>query len=337
MITASSRILQPEHWQQQLSRAITDPKQLIELLGLPSHLLEAAERASRLFPLRVTRHFAGLIQHGDPRDPLLRQVLPLDAEFLAAPGFVTDPVDDHAATLSSGLLHKYAGRALLITTGACAVHCRYCFRRHYPYAEENALRHQTEVIQQLTRRTDIDEVILSGGDPLSLSDQRLQDLLKAFDNIPHLKRLRLHTRLPVALPERITPSLVSALAESRLACSLVLHSNHPNELAGELRAKLGTLREARITLLNQAVLLAGVNDHVETLVSLSETLFDSGVLPYYLHLLDPVEGASHFDVDLKEARSIEQQLRQRLPGYLVPRMVREVPGHSGKTPLQELR
>lgn len=336
MITASSPILQPDGWQRELAQAITDPQELIQLLALPDPLLEPARRASQAFPLRVTRYFARLMRRGDPADPLLRQVLPLDAEFTPAPGFVADPVNDHAAALGSGLLQKYAGRALLVTTGACAVHCRYCFRRHYPYADENALRHQAEVIRQLSARTDIDEVILSGGDPLSLSDQRLQGLFMAFEQVPHLRRLRLHTRLPVALPSRVTPGLISALVESRFSTSLVLHSNHPNELSDELQDKLDTIRKAGIPLLNQSVLLAGVNDQAETLVSLSERLFDLGVLPYYLHLLDPVEGASHFQVDLAKARHIEQQLHRRLPGYLVPRLVREIPGGAGKTPLSEL-
>jgi EF-P beta-lysylation protein EpmB len=274
------------------------------------------------------------MQPGNPADPLLRQVLPLAEELAEVPGYTADPVGDLDAKAGTGLLHKYHGRALLITTGACAVHCRYCFRRHFPYSEEQAGRDQwAGVLADLAGRADIDEVILSGGDPLSLSDQRLQPLIEGLDRIGHLRRLRIHTRLPIVLPDRLTAELATMLAASRLTVSMVLHANHPNELTGTLGDALGPLRQSGITLLNQAVLLAGVNDEVDTLARLSEALFDLGILPYYLHQLDPVSGAAHFQVADETARLLHKALRDRLPGYLLPRLVCEKPGAPAKLPL----
>jgi EF-P beta-lysylation protein EpmB len=225
---------------------------------------------------------------------------------------------------------------LLIATGACAIHCRYCFRRHYPYGQDNAVRHWDGMLQRLRERPHIDEVILSGGDPLSLSDARLAQLIAELDKIAHLRRLRIHTRMPVILPARITPGLTGLLRDSRLQTSMVLHCNHPNELAEPLRAPMERLREACVTLLNQAVLLAGVNDKLETQISLSEQLFEFGILPYYLHLLDPVAGAAHFSVPHELPDRIGQGLEAALPGYLVPKLVREIPGQASKTPLHRL-
>lgn len=271
---------------------------------------------------------------GDPHDPLLRQVLPVAEELVASPGFSTDPVGDMAARAGGGLLQKYRGRALLIATGACAVHCRYCFRRHYPYGDAQPARDDwSPVLDELARRPDITEIILSGGDPLSLSDQRLASLLEGLAALPRLRRLRIHSRLPVVLPARVTTGLVSLLADNRLATSLVLHANHPRELTATLGAALGPLRDAGVTLLNQAVLLAGVNDAAEVLADLSETLFDLGVLPYYLHQLDPVAGAAHFRVGEQRARALHRHLRDTLPGYLLPRLVQEVAGAAAKLPL----
>ncbi|RMG33155.1 MAG: EF-P beta-lysylation protein EpmB [Gammaproteobacteria bacterium] len=333
MITPTVLDAESDRWQRELAQAIGDPEALIELLDLPKALLPEARAAARDFPLRVTRHYLGLIRPGDPDDALLRQVLPLGAECRPTPGYVNDPVGDLAARAGSGIVHKYHGRALLITTGACAIHCRYCFRRHYPYGEDNSIRHHETMLQQLRGMTDVSEVILSGGDPLSLSDRRLQRLLEALASIPHLERLRIHTRLPVVLPERITPHLVKQLATRRFATSLVLHVNHPRELSDALRPGLWRLRAAGVTLLNQSVLLRGVNDSAETLCHLSEALFDHGILPYYLHLLDPVAGAAHFEVAETNAIALHEAMRARLPGYLLPRLVREVPGDSAKRPV----
>lgn len=321
-------------WQQELAQAITDPAELLQILQLDRAWLAAAERATKQFPLRVPRYFVDLMRPGDPDDPLLRQVLPLAEELAATPGFVSDPVGDLDAIAGQGMLQKYQGRALLITTGACAVHCRYCFRRHFPYPAENAGRDQwQEVLSGLSGRPEISEAILSGGDPLALSDKRLGTLLDGLAAIPHLRRLRLHSRTPVVLPSRITADLIALLGNTRLSTSLVLHCNHPEELTPTLAAALSPLREAGVSLLNQSVLLAGVNDNVSTLQALSEDLFDMGVLPYYLHHLDPVAGAAHFRVDRGRARDLQEQLRTSLPGYLLPRLVVEQPRAKAKLPL----
>lgn len=322
-----------ESWQRQLAAAVSDPAELLGLLDLQPQDLDGAPLADATFPLRVPRYFVGLMQRGDPDDPLLRQVLPSAREREPAPGFVADPVGDLAASHGAGVLHKYHGRALLVTTGACAVHCRYCFRRHFPYAEHNASRDWQQVVETLHDLTDVSELILSGGDPLSLSDRRLGDLLRNAERIPHLRRLRLHTRLPVVLPARITPRLVELLGASRLQVVVVIHANHPQEVSPALGTALAALRGCCEALLNQSVLLKSVNDDADTLRRLSEALIGIGVLPYYLHLLDPVAGAAHFDVPAARAHQLVAALRETLPGYLVPRLVRELPGRASKTPL----
>ncbi len=325
-------------WRHHLAQSITDPVELLRLLKLPTDFSAPACQVETPFPFRVTRHYASLMEPNNPDDPLLRQVLPSADEFTEVTGYQLDPVGDAEASLGNGLLQKYQGRALLVTTGACAIHCRYCFRRHYPYAENHALRDWRPWLEKLRQRTDIKEMILSGGDPLSLSDQRLGELIAQLGDIPHLQRLRLHSRLPIVLPERISAELVNTLSETRLDTSLVLHCNHPHELSPSLRPGLHALRSAGITLLNQSVLLANVNDDADILKHLSERLFTYGVLPYYLHLLDPVQGAAHFAVTDQKIAEIQAALSAGLPGYLVPRMVREIPGAAAKTPwLESLR
>lgn len=290
--------------------------------------------AADAFSLRVPVHLLDRIRPGEPGDPILRQVLPTAAEIEPRDGFVADPVGDLAAAVVPGLLQKYAGRALLVVTGACAVHCRYCFRRHYPYAEHSAGRDGWQAaLSHLEHATDVTEVVLSGGDPLMLPDETLGELWEGLAAIPHLRRLRVHTRMPVVLPERVTPALVGLLAAPRFASSLVTHVNHPAELDAVAAAALATLRRAGVPLLNQSVLLRGVNDDVDTLCALSETLFDGGVLPYYLHMLDPVTGVAHFAVDEADAVRLVESMRSRLPGYLVPRLAREIPGRPAKTVL----
>lgn len=290
--------------------------------------------AADAFSLRVPVHLLDRIRPGEPDDPILRQVLPTAAEIEPRDGFVADPVGDLAAAVVPGLLQKYAGRALLVVTGACAVHCRYCFRRHYPYAEHSAGRDGWQAaLCHLEHATDVTEVVLSGGDPLMLPDETLGELWEGLAAIPHLRRLRVHTRMPVVLPERVTPALVGLLAAPRFASSLVTHVNHPAELDAVAAAALATLRRAGVPLLNQSVLLRGVNDDVDTLCALSETLFDGGVLPYYLHMLDPVAGVAHFAVDEADAARLVESMRGRLPGYLVPRLAREIPGRPAKTVL----
>lgn len=334
MIPAKALSRQVPAWQRELARAITDPAELLRELELDPALLPAARAAAARFPLRVPRGFVARMIRGDPNDPLLRQVLPLGAELEATPGFVADPVGDRAAQAAPGVLHKYHGRALLIVTGACAVHCRYCFRREYPYAEAHAsVDEWRPALAYLAGDSSIREVILSGGDPLSLSDRRLGTLLAALDRIPHLERLRIHSRQPIVLPERVDDGLLDLLTRTRLHPVLVVHANHPHEIDAAVRAALVRLAAAGMTLLNQSVLLRGVNDSATILVELSETLFAARVLPYYLHRLDPVRGAAHFDVNEIEASAIMKTLRQRLPGYLVPRLVREQPGQPAKTPV----
>lgn len=325
-------------WRQLLADAITDPAILLTEVGLGPEWLPGALAAARLFALRVPRGYVARMRRGDPHDPLLRQVLPLARELETAPGFVPDPVGDAAARRAPGLLQKYQGRALLITTGACAIHCRYCFRRHYPY-HEDALgpARFAEVLAWLHAHPEVDEIIFSGGDPLSLGDVRLAAWARELDALPQLRRLRLHTRLPVVLPERVDAALLHWLGGSRLRPVVVIHANHAQELDDSVAAALGRLRTAGVTLLNQSVLLAGVNDSLSALTGLSGRLFDCGVLPYYLHLLDPVAGAAHFALPESRARELLAALHARLPGYLLPRLVRETAGAPGKTLLAPAR
>jgi EF-P beta-lysylation protein EpmB len=334
MIPASPSPRQPLPWQRALQEAISDPAELLAALDIDPRLLESARAAARLFPLRVPRGFVARMRRGDPRDPLLAQVLPLGAECDAVPGYLSDPVGDLAARAGAGVLQKYHGRALLITTGTCAVNCRYCFRRHFPYAEENASRGDfASALELLGADASLREVILSGGDPLALGDRRLGALLEGLQGIPHLRRVRLHTRLPIVLPERIDGGFVALWSAVRLQKVVVVHANHANEIDDPVREALERLRLTGTTLLNQSVLLRGVNDSRDDLVALSEILFEAGVLPYYLHLLDPVAGAAHFDVPEATARRLLAEVAALLPGYLVPRLVREIPGESAKTML----
>jgi EF-P beta-lysylation protein EpmB len=324
----------PTRWQTELARAWHEPGALLARLGLTPGDVDLAPEAAG-FPLRVPEAFAARMRPGDPRDPLLRQVLPDAAELVEAPGYVADPVDDAGAAVLPGLLHKYRGRALLVATGACAVHCRYCFRRHFPYAEARPTEAHLEAVQgHLAADPSLREVILSGGDPLMLPDARLAALAESLAGIPHLRRLRLHTRLPVVLPARVDGALLAWLRASPLQVVVVLHANHPAELDDAVGGAAEALRSTGALLFNQAVLLRGVNDDVDVQEALCERLGALGVMPYYVHQLDPVAGAAHFAVGDDAARALEVALRARLPGYLVPRVVREVPGAPGKLPLE---
>ena len=324
-------------WQQALADAITDPRELCEILDLDSGLIEAAIAAARGFALRVPRGYVARMRRGDPRDPLLLQVMPLAAELTAANGYGIDPVGDLSSRSAPGLLHKYEGRALLVATGACAVHCRYCFRRHFPYADDSAAQHGWQpALDQLRGDASINEVILSGGDPWSLSDRRLRQLTDALRGLPHVRRLRIHTRYPIVLPERIDAGLLEWLAGVELQKVVVVHANHANEIDPLVARACDQLAAAGATLLNQSVLLAGVNDSAAALAELSEALFAIRVLPYYLHVLDKVQGAAHFDIDEARALELHEELAARLPGYLVPRLVREIPGAAAKTPVRAL-
>ena len=339
MITAAPEPRQPAalvpvRWQQALREAVRDPRELLDLLGLDRLAPRLSDEAMVQFPLRVPRGFVARMRRGDPRDPLLRQVLPLDDEMRPMPGFGLDAVGDGAAKTAPGVIQKYRGRALLVATGSCAIHCRYCFRRHFPYAEETAARDGwREAVDLIRQDASIEEVLLSGGDPLSLSNGKLAELTGALADIPHLRRLRIHSRLPIVVPERVDDGLMGWLTALPWPVTLVVHANHANEFDGTVDAALGRLRAAGVHLLNQAVLLRGVNDSVDALAALSERGFRAGVLPYYLHQLDRVAGVAHFEVDDARARALHAGLAVRLSGYLVPRLVREIPGDTGKRPL----
>jgi len=321
-------------WQRELAEAVTDPSELLAILGLPLSLAAAAERASESFSLRVTRSFLARMRHGDPNDPLLRQVLPLGEELTETAGYTADPLEEGAARRAPQLLHKYTGRALLIATEACAIHCRYCFRREFPYSDQqgDSTRFR-EALDEIARDPSIEEIILSGGDPLSLSDSRLTSLTDQLAKIPHIRRLRLHTRQPVVLPSRVDDGLIAWLQRLPWPVVFVLHSNHANEIDDSVRDACARLKKAGVTLLNQTVLLKGINDDSATLTALSRALFDAGVLPYYLHVLDRVSGAAHFDLPEQRAQEIAGELAANLPGYLVPRLVREVEGAPAKLSL----
>ena len=322
------------NWQQVLAHAITDPHELLALVGLSDQHLPQALQAAHAFGLRVPRGFVRRMRYGDANDPLLRQVLPLAAENLSRDGFGLDPVGDLESRVASGVLHKYHGRALVIATGACAVHCRYCFRRHFPYADELASSDGWRAaLDTLRSDASIGEVILSGGDPLSLSDRRLTQFTDALRRIPHVRRIRVHTRQPIVLPERVDSGLLQWLKACGLQKVMVLHANHAQEIDADVRRACRALADTGTVLLNQAVLLAGVNDSIEALVDLSEALFDTGVMPYYLHMLDRVQGAAHFEVSQDRARQLVNGVNMRLPGYLVPKLVREVSGAGAKTPI----
>lgn len=320
-------------WQREMADAVRSIDELLPLVGLKLSQLDYSDAALKSFRLRVPRGFVRRMRRGDPQDPLLLQVLPRALETENQPGFVTDPVADLVYSKGKGVIHKYRNRILLVTTGACAVHCRYCFRRHFPYAEQNPRGQDKwcEVLDTLRASPEVDEVILSGGDPLSLPDASLASLLAGLDTIPQIRSVRIHSRLPVVLPSRIDQGLLAVLRASRKKLVMVIHANHPNELDADTDRACRQLAAIGVALFNQSVLLRGVNDDADILINLSQRLFDAGVIPYYLNLLDRVAGAAHFEVDEVSARRLVNAMRARLAGYLVPRLVRDVPGGAGKT------
>lgn len=342
MITAAP-VLTPEkailplpadRWQAHWRQAIRDPGELLAMLELEGETLGVSAEALAQFALRVPRGFVARMRHGDPTDPLLRQVLPVDEELRIVPGFSFDAVGDGAAKKATGVIQKYRGRALLVTTGSCAINCRYCFRRHFDYAGENAAKGGwQEAVAAIAADTGVDEVILSGGDPLSLNTSKLAELTEALAAIPHIKRLRIHSRLPVVLPERVDDALVQWLASLPWPVAFVLHANHANEFDAQVDAALARIRGTGAQLLNQAVLLRGVNDDLDALADLSERSFAAGVMPYYLYQLDKVQGAAHFEVSDERALALHAGLMARLSGYLVPKLVREIAGDTSKRPL----
>ena len=335
MITASAHSAQQPRWQHLWRDAITDPYQLLaelKLAHLSEELLPAAGTID--FGLRVPRGFVARMKPGDPNDPLLRQVLPLQAELNPTDGFIRDAVGDLNAVAVNGVLHKYEGRSLLIATGSCAVHCRYCFRRHFPYAEHIAAANQwRDAVTYLRGDSSISEVILSGGDPLSLATTKLAELSTALRDIAHIRRLRIHTRLPLVLTERIDEEFCAWLGSLPWTVVMVLHANHANEVDQTVASACARLRAAGATLLNQSVLLRGINDSSAALAALSEALIACGVMPYYLHQLDRVAGTAHFEVSDQRARALIEELRVKLPGYLVPQLVREITDLGYKLPL----
>jgi len=319
-------------WQIALANVIKDPKELLQQLGLSNKLTAIDDDILKKFPLRVPQNYINKMRYGDVNDPLLRQVFPLINEGLKVDNFVSDPVGDGLAVTAPGILQKYHGRALLVTTGACAIHCRYCFRRHFPYGDSNPLANQwRQTLATLREDLSINEVILSGGDPLVLSDSKLASMVADLEKVPHLKRLRIHTRLPIVLPERIDQHLLNWIQQASLQVIMVIHANHANEIDEDVANALANLKSVGCQLLNQSVLLKGINDSSESLIALSERLSDVDVMPYYLHLLDPVAGASHFDVPDQVGIELVEEIRKKLPGYLVPRLVREQQGEASKT------
>lgn len=324
-------------WQAELSHAVTDVNELLSLTGNHAEQVLLIKPDALQFPLRVPRPYIDRIIPGNINDPLLQQVLPLSLESKNVSGYSTDPLDETATNMQPGIIHKYAGRVLLILTGTCAINCRYCFRRHFAYSDnQNSKAQWLDALKYIEGDSSITEVIYSGGDPLLNSDKQLSFLTQAIAGIAHVKRLRIHTRLPVVIPQRITPGLLKVLSDNRLKTALVLHINHPNEIDQQVINALTLLRQSDITLLNQSVLLNGINNRFEILAQLSESLYEAGVLPYYLHLLDKVKGAAHFDTGQLEAQKLVGQLTATLPGYLVPKLVTEIPGQVAKTPLMPI-
>jgi EF-P beta-lysylation protein EpmB len=321
-------------WQSALADAITRPAELCQGLGLPASVASGSEGADRAFSLLVPRGFVVRMRSGDPDDPLLLQVLPRQEELREHWGFTADPLGEANGCWTPGVLWKYPSRVLIVASGVCAVHCRFCFRRHFPYhTVEQQEGWWEQALQKIASEPSVREVILSGGDPLALEDHLLADFARRLAQIAHVRRLRIHTRLPIVIPQRVTDELCRWLRGTRLTTYIAVHANHPRELDSSVEAAIGRLVEAGVPVLSQSVLLKGVNDRVEVLAELCERLIDFRVIPYYLHQLDPVAGAAHFQVSDDAGRHLISQLRARLPGYAVPRYVREVPGGLGKVVL----
>ncbi|RJX65404.1 EF-P beta-lysylation protein EpmB [Vibrio sinensis] len=322
-----------QNWLKQLANGISDPEKLLKILEIDPTPWRKGFQARKLFAQRVPQSFVDRMEKGNPHDPLLRQVLPLSEEFEVHDGYSQDPLEEQDNAIP-GLLHKYKNRALMIVKGGCAVNCRYCFRRHFPYQEnQGSKRIWQDGLDYVALHPELNELIFSGGDPLMAKDTELEWLIERIAQIPHIKRLRIHSRLPVVIPARITPKLIELLSQSRLQMILVTHINHSNEINHELKEALQKLKYAGVTLLNQGVLLKGVNDTVGAQVALNETLFDAGILPYYLHVLDKVQGAAHFFVSDEQARKIMAGVLEDTSGYLVPKLARELGGRPSKTPL----
>lgn len=323
--------MQSLSWQEQLAQAIRQPNDLLEYVGLMPNSIGFSEESINKFPIRIPHAFADRIQRNNPDDPILRQVFPYIDEEKETEGYVNDPLAESNVQPVQGLLQKYNSRVLSITTGACAIHCRYCFRRHFPYQDSSTTgAHIQESLDYIQADKSINEVILSGGDPLSLSDRRLIEFCQSLSQISHIKRIRFHTRIPVVLPARISELLIKRLSECAATIVFVLHINHANEIDESVVNNIKTLQRANIMVINQSVLLKGVNDNAETLIALSERLVENQVTPYYLHRLDPVAGAAHFDIKESEAINIIKKMQASVSGYLVPKLVKEISGANSK-------
>jgi len=323
---------QVDAWQKLLSSTNRSLNDLFSHVSVNESDRIAMTEADSVFNTRLPTRLLEQIDKNDLNDPLLRQFLPDPRELMDQHDFDMDPLNEKASQPKPGLLHKYSGRVLLVMTSVCAVHCRYCFRRHFPYTDNRLSSDEwEEICRYIAQDETIEEVILSGGDPLSLKTEVLQRRLEPILSLPHIKRLRIHSRFPVIIPERIDEKLLEWLTGISQEIILVVHVNHPVEVGDSFKTAMDALREKGVHLLNQSVLLKGVNDSVDTLALLSRQLFECGVLPYYLHLLDKVKGAAHFDLSSERAHSLYQALLARLPGYLVPKMVREIAGERSKT------
>lgn len=332
ILTQEPAIREEQNWLNILKNAISDPKVLLKTLNLPEQDFEQSLNARKLFALRVPQPFVDKMEKGNPQDPLFLQVMCSDLEFVQAEGFSTDPLEEQNANAVPNILHKYQNRLLFMVKGGCAVNCRYCFRRHFPYDENPGNKKSwQQAVDYIAAHPEIEEVIFSGGDPLMAKDNELEWLIKRLENLPHLQRLRIHTRLPVVIPQRITDEFCALLAESRLQSVIVTHINHPNEIDAVFYTAMQKLKAAQVTLLNQSVLLKGINDNAQTLKVLSDKLFQTGILPYYLHLLDKVQGASHFLIEDEQAMRIYKTLQSLTSGYLVPKLAREIAGEPNKT------
>jgi EF-P beta-lysylation protein EpmB len=319
-------------WKAELSNCVSSIDELLNQLGLKPEDLKATEQAASKFPIKVPQPFVQLMEYGNPNDPLLKQVLPITSELQVDSNFSTDPVGESSFNPVPGIVHKYRNRVLMIISPNCAINCRYCFRRHFPYDDNRQSKQQwLKALDYLKTKPEINEVIYSGGDPLAANDNFLRWLTGEIESIKHIKRLRIHTRLPVVIPSRIDDQLLNWLSNTRLKPTFVLHINHANEIDSALSQGINRLKQAGIMVLNQSVLLKGINDTSDQLINLSEKLFNVGIMPYYLHMLDPVQGASHFDVPEDRAVEIFSQIQAELPGFLVPKLVQERAGETSKS------
>lgn len=336
MIPRTIPTWQSLNWQEELSQLINSPEMLFQLLNLDEKYLPAAQKAHELFPLRTTHSYISRIEQGNIHDPLLKQILPIALEHESPSDFTADPLEEHSFTKTKGLIHKYQGRVLLVAASQCAINCRYCFRRHFDYAANTPSRKEwEETLDYIRQANDLEEVILSGGDPLAISDKQFFWLLEQLSSIEHIQRLRIHTRLPIVIPQRITEDFLNKIAafNQRFQLVMVVHCNHAQEIDAAVGEVLNALSNAGVTMLNQSVLLKGINDKPATLAELSKQLFRYKTLPYYLHALDKVIGAGHFNVEEHQAIQIHRTLLTLLPGYLVPKLVKEEPNKKSKTPL----